>query len=165
MCYIPKESIPSLDIIHFTFHSFSRFCNRGVLKIAEYVRENNKQVVNKMLCIFSVGAFSFLIFVSSFWGNSLFYTAVWTLPASLLIASLYNVELHGKFANLLISFGNISFEVFLFHQIILRYFSIFGNKLGFSQNYITYLCAFCVSLILAQITHVLLKNIKFYHGT
>lgn len=102
-----------------------------------------------------------LMVVSCYMGNNYYLTAVWTMPASVLVTSLYNITIEESFSKnlmwkVLITLGEISFEFFLLHQLSIRYLSIVCRKL--SLPYVcVYAIAFVISLIGALVMHNALK--------
>ena len=158
----------ALGYIYITFNSFLGFRNwGGVLKISEYILQNKKQRLNRIMFIGSLIVLIIFIIASIFVGNSLFATAVWTLPASILIASLYNIDTNvdNKFVNACVLFGDVTYEFFLIHTLVISNLFIILNKLDFKPTILTYGIAFIITFILAKGFHViLLKNKSLMKG-
>ena len=86
--------------------------------------------------------------------NEFFSTAVWTLPASWLVTLLFlvNRELSSSVTKTLRLIGDISFEFFMVHQLILRYLEAGLLRIGIS-SYIAYGLALMFSCVIAYILH------------
>ena len=116
--------------------------------------------------ITSLIAIIILMITSIFIGDlfySFFATATWTVPVSIFVASLYNMNINmkNKIVDVCVSFGDVTYEFFLVHQLVINYFSIVLNKLGVSQLTIRCCAFFFVSFILAKLFHrILLKKIN-----
>ena len=85
-----------------------------------------------------------------------FLVTTWSLPATLIILGLTNSRLD-HFASLIfcnriiVKLGDISFELFMFHQLIIRYLSFFSNKFFpiYKNSLFIYLLAFILSVIMS----------------
>lgn len=138
------------------------------LLTSERIKEN-KLVTRFAGNIFtSVAIIIFLVVmaVSTILDNEYFSTAVWTIPSCLIILALYSINKGGvkphssciwfnAFVHpYVISFGNISFEFFMVHQLMIRYFSVIVKRV-FTDGYnwylyvIAYACAFIFSCCFA----------------
>lgn len=99
--------------------------------------------------------------------NYFYYVSAWTFPSMIIVGTAaVNCSHLTKivFENKIIVFvGNISFEIFLIHQLVIRYMSIFSKRIGFkgTEWYISVL-DFIISFVAAIIWRKLcdLKNHK-----
>ena len=103
----------------------------------------------------------FLILVSSFDSNSeIFSTLTWTVVSATIIFSAYQLDglpcvWHNK---MLIYIGNISFEIFLIHQLIIRYSSSVISHLGFDIKDWMYIAMLACSVFLSDTVHKITKE-------
>lgn len=128
--------------------------------------KKNKRLWHLLINILFVIFISLLIF-SIYRSSEYFSTAVWTLPSSGVMLLLYwsyeestscdsSSILNSVFTNAFIKwFGNISFEFFMIHQLMIRYFSAIVNynyikgDVNESIYMIAYACAFVSSCCFA----------------
>ena len=61
-----------------------------------------------------------------------FSSALWIIPSALIIPVVTEKNL--PTLKPLIRIGNISFELFLIHQFVIRYLSVVSNYIGFSER-------------------------------
>lgn len=145
-----------LSFIHWLAYVFQAvrlldFIIRGYWKLSKYIKENGLFGINKFLFWISCVILTACMVVSCYIGNNYFLTALWTLPATMLVTSVYNTKLKDGFIDslvgkTLIMFGNISFEFFLIHQLCIRYLSIVCRRLS-----LPYVCAYAIAFVLSLI--------------
>ena len=85
-------------------------------------------------------------------GSEFFYVALCAIPTCLLITGIMsNVKVADYlFGNkLMVWIGNISFELFLFHQLVMRYVHIVAKKLGFTPNCLTFIAIVLINVMLS----------------
>lgn len=93
----------------------------------------------------------FLIVFSVGQGSNWFLVCVWVIPASLIIiitamrkARCFQILFENRIAT---AIGNVSLEIFLFHQLVIKYCDIINNHLfGFNRAII-----FLIDIILTII--------------
>lgn len=120
------------------------------------------ETVREWLFLF-VLVLSICLLTSSMNSNNEIYLAVcWTLPAGLLLFLAAPVEMNEENSRHLIIkkilenktmifIGNISFELFLTHQLCIRYMSILFRRIGLGGSLWQFFCAAGLSM-LASIT-------------
>lgn len=89
-------------------------------------------------------------------GNA-FLVAIWSLPAYAIIIGLFGMEKKHVsillFQNKLVLYlGKISLELFLVHQLVIRYIETFANKLNLMSSFM-YIVAFLITIIVATVLH------------
>ena len=92
-----------------------------------YVAGQKSEIIGAKIGLLAIFWNIILLYFSAF-SNSMFYcTAAWSIPNVLLFLSLISSKKHNylkeKILNtkLLVFIGNISFEIFLIHQLVFRY--------------------------------------------
>lgn len=99
-----------------------------------------------------------LLVISIFEDKVIFSRAVWTMPTLALIVSIYvlsqksGTDKKGFLGSLLLKAGDISFELFLVHQLIIRYAEKLAEKLGADVK-IAYGVSLVLSFAAAEIIH------------
>lgn len=107
--------------------------------------------IKKIYAIFGVVLIIFTLGVSTISNSEFFSTVAWSIPSiNILVISLYcrdtNTLLTKVFnSRFLIYIGNISFELFLIHHLIIRYVQYFWIKLGLHINVLMYIIAIGIS--------------------
>lgn len=125
----------------------------GAYKVAERIREKRLNRLNCMLFVVSCSLLIGLLFMSCFCGNNLFLTAVWTGPSTLLVMTLYNIIVaESSLIKILVGFGNISFEFFLVHHLVLRLFTMVAEKVHV-QYWLAYVVSFIFACVVALVLH------------
>lgn len=89
--------------------------------------------------------------------NSLFLVAIWSLPVYAIIVGLFGLKNNNIIISLfqnrfVLYLGRISLELFLIHQLVIRYVETFARKLCLMSPNV-YIIAFLVSLIGATVLH------------
>lgn len=139
----------------------------------KYVDLNNKNnsITSLVLLLFSF-VFTTLFSVLSINSNSKFFSvSIWYLPALMLIMAVALGNRTSKiikvvFSNRVILYiGNLSFELFLFHQLIIRYLSFISSKFFHYNGAIIYILAFPFSLLSAELWKNVEKRIKTYKSS
>lgn len=118
-------------------------------------------ISKRMYCMFLFFGFTVSIMVLSITTqiavNSLFLVAIWSLPVYAIIVGLFGLKNNNLIISLfqnrfVLYLGRISLELFLIHQLVIRYVETFARKLCLiSPN--VYIIAFLVSLIGATVLH------------
>lgn len=110
-----------------------------------------------MLLILFLISLLALILLGTRYEHEMFSTAVWSIPSAVLIYLLAEKEqiLTAVFEmRWLIFLGNISFELFLLHQLIIRYFTTGWHKwIGQDVPSLGYIIPLLVSIVLATWVH------------
>lgn len=102
-----------------------------------------------------------LLLLSMHSNHNIFLSAVWTVPVSGLLYGILKLEHEGHFFKnkILVWIGNISFEIFLVHQLIIRYCSkIIEKMLGRNANWPEYVGMIFLSILAAWILHKIAEN-------
>lgn len=91
-------------------------------------------------------------------GNA-FLVAIWSLPAYAIIIGLFGMEKEQVsillFQNKLVLYlGRISLELFLIHQLVIRYVETIAIKLNLMSSFM-YIVAFLITIIVATVLHEL----------
>ena len=170
LCYIATD----LSIVHWIvyvnpFVRFLDFLIGGCLFVLSFSSiEDNfflTRLTNKQFTTVSFLLFLVVLLLSTFWDNEYFATAIWTIPSSLIILALYSINggasicsstLFNIFTNPKVRyFGDISFEFFMVHQLMIRYFSaivkrVFADGYNWYLYVIAYVGAFVVSCCFAM---------------
>ena len=138
----------------------------GALAFNIYIKVSDKGIVFRNVffhvsLVIGLALSVITAYYSSNTNNSVFLATVWIIP-SLLLLICATIEGEGIFlANItrnkvFVYIGNISFYVFLIHQLIIRYDELLFNKLGINVLY-----SYIVSLALTAILAFLLSK-KFF---
>lgn len=109
-----------------------------------------------------------LLLALSIESNSEFFAAsIWCLPVALLLGFLYIGDEDSKIINwffknkLIVCLGNISFEFFLIHQLVIKFSEKIFEKIQWGKSFWLYLLAFTISVLCAFIINkIKLSKIK-----
>ena len=124
-----------------------------VFRIVQNVRLKHWQMTTTM--IFSLVLSITLLYSSLNVNNALYLTFIWAIPSILLIGVLALGNSTQKinkwvFENPMVVFiGNISFELFLLHQLVIRYVETICSKVGLDRNVAIYVVAIIVAIIIS----------------
>lgn len=97
--------------------------------------------------------------------SEFFSSSVWCVPTFILIyllvvsegrSSLINFIFGNKMAVLI---GNISFELFLIHQLVIKYLDKIYSRLGISGTFLNYVVALILSIIIAYVYKMLFNKV------
>lgn len=144
-------------------------CISGCLafKLAEAMK-NRIRPIGTVLFLFlflALGGGCYLL--TFFFSHQIFQTAAWSIPSFGIVAFLYLGEGVSKmivsiFGNKVLQWGGaITFEFFLFHELILRYLRAFYKMvLGREQDLIMVAGALILSLLWAAVLHYVVGKIK-----
>ena len=85
--------------------------------------------------------------------SNAFLVAIWSLPAYAIIKGLFGMEKEHVsillFQNKLVLYlGKISLELFLIHQLVIRYIETFANKLNLMSSNV-YIVSFLITIMVA----------------
>ena len=139
------------------------FVGMLVWKLCNEERKMKKETVSFLLLLELI-VISWALYCSCF-SNSIFFVVVWIIPSVVLLAILKTGN-HCKivkilFENRIIVFvGNISFELFLIHQLVIRYLVAIWHRIGLKGIYIKYTVAILISVILAVAWKRIWKKIQ-----
>ncbi len=158
ICIIFKNHSLSHKIIY--FFPLTRIVD-FIIGICLYYVSIEIKNVNKSNCCFIFGmVLGILISYFSYGAESEFFSVVlWSIPSFLIIiGTVSNTIPASSFLEnkTIVWLGNISFELFLIHQLAIRYSYIVLRKIGYSPNVITYFMVFVLSVLFA----VIWKNIS-----
>lgn len=114
-------------------------------------------VIFRILLILLLVSSLALILLGTCYEHEMFSTAVWSIPSAVLLYLLAKKEqiLTTVFEmRWLIFLGNISFELFLLHQLVIRYFSTAWHKcVGNDIPSLGYIIPLLISIVLATWVH------------
>lgn len=118
---------------------------------------NVSKCLGELMVFIAIIVLSILAYYSFEHSSAFLLSFAWALPVMLLISGLdvcgnRSTIVNNIFSNKFIVFiGEISFEFFLIHQLIIRYLSFINKYIQF-ENYI-YLIAFCITVCMAYYIH------------
>ena len=157
LCYLLQEKA----FVHWAVYIFpiTRLVDfvigGGYYRIAKSLQDKERRGENfkwllpcSILILLLLGTSSFF-FVSEYYS-----TAIWTLPSCWVVTStfLFNEKPRRLISKGFYHLGNMSFEFFMIHQLILRYLGVIVRRYGISI-YIDYFLAFVISCLGAYILH------------
>lgn len=90
--------------------------------------------------------------------SEVFSSSVWLLPSLLIVLGICGTE--NTRENSLTFLGNISFELFLFHQLIIRYLKLIMSQENMGSRIAFFITAFIFSVIVSYISSMFTKKIK-----
>lgn len=113
--------------------------------------------------IFGISAFCCCIIIafSNMYKSELFSAFIWTLPCLLIVFSSAIAEFAGGYvkrvltSKAIIFFGEISFELFLWHQLVMRYVLKVASLFIDNDEWYLYLISLIISVVLSYGTHEL----------
>lgn len=151
-CFLVKD----LSIVHWLVYILPvvRYVDYFAGGVLCAIVKNHKTVMayNITWMIVATSIMTGAIIILSIDTNSEFFsTAIWFVPSILTIVSISFGEQESKiiktvFSNKAITFmGNISFEFFLIHQLVIRYIKVLSNKLIQYDGFIIYIFAFIIA--------------------
>ena len=118
---------------------------------------------NKFLVIAAL-VMGFINIYFSFGSKSeIFSVVVWSIPSCFLICGTILNTAVGNFLfgnKIMVWLGNISFELFLIHQLVIRYTHLILRKFGYTPDIFAYLTVLVLSIILALLWQYLIDKIK-----
>lgn len=127
----------------------------GLSVLARKTTPDINGVIHKYGSTFLIIIYMAIIILGTFYDNEYFSVALWYIPSALMIYLLATKErrLTILFENrFLVFIGNISFELFLVHQLVIRYYSVLYKKfLGSDIASWSYIIPLCISVLLAEI--------------
>ncbi len=129
-------------------------------KVALYIQKRGMYRLNIGLLVSSITVLVFLMILSVFAGNGLFNTALWTLPSTVLVTALFNIDI--CVSNRILRLANLNLEFFLMHQIVIRYITAISNRMSIFSLWI-YLVAFCMSIIGAYLLYRIERYLEKGH--
>lgn len=146
--------------------SLDYFVGGGIALIARNSVKENDDYERRNFCVL-VGALilgTLLVFASMDSESELFSSAAWVTPSVLLLLSVYRGENNAVGSIFkkkgLVFIGNISFELFLIHQLVIRYMTSMITHMGLEINSLIYVTAILVSIILAALLNRKKQKIK-----
>ena len=125
-----------------------------VQKYGDKVKFKSVAVISAMLAILV------LLILSMQTTSKFFCASLWSIPVAFLLGFLYlgnedSWVVRAVFKNrVIVALGNISFELFLIHQVVIRFLELRCKQLGYSASLGCYVAAFVLSVILAYAVHV-----------
>lgn len=81
--------------------------------------------------------------------------AIWYIPSLLIIWEVCNCKKYKS--NILSNLGNITFELFLIHQLVIRYVQRIFRKMNFDNRYIIFIVAFILSIVTSYLYNYLVN--------
>lgn len=100
-----------------------------------------------------------ITFLTNLYRTELFSAFAWTIPCMLIVYSVAvsdadNGGINQIFTSKILQFlGDISFELFLWHQLVMRYVLKLASNFTNDDTWYLYLIAFAISVLLSYITH------------
>lgn len=134
--------------------------------VCKIIKESNK---HSMIEIGTVGTLilSCGILYSSLNSSSGMYMVVlWVIPSILLIILLYLGKDGSRMVNIvfknsiLVFIGNISFELFLIHQLVIRYMRSIYNRIGLGKRLSLYILAIIISVVVSYCYKLISKRVQ-----
>lgn len=124
-----------------------------------YVSSKEKETVNKIgskCIIFAILCNLSLLYLSAHSNNWFYLTAAWIIPNIALFAGIINNNFNyikTKFFNnkFLVFIGNISFEIFLIHFLVFKYFTYYSKKIGLDDTIWVYILSFSLTVLISVI--------------
>lgn len=98
------------------------------------------------------------ISINADFSNEMFSSALWIIPSALIIPVVTEKNL--PTLKSLIRIGNISFELFLIHQLVIRYLSVVFNYIGFSDTIGRSVLLAVIALATSIIAAILYRRIQ-----
>lgn len=98
------------------------------------------------------------ISINADFSNEMFSSALWIIPSALIIPVVTEEDL--PTLKPLIRIGNISFELFLIHQLVIRYLSVVFNYIGFSDTISSSVVLAVIALAISIIAAILFRRIQ-----
>lgn len=123
-------------------------------RIIERARINKLRRID-LFSIVSVVMSAVILYVSLSIDSVYFLTAIWSIPAILLVGVSALGDNESKtvtvlFQNSIIVFiGKISFELFLIHQLVIRYMQVLCGKSGINVGILHYMIAILTAVLVA----------------
>lgn len=144
---------------------FDYMAGGAVLKVVDsYKSKKNYAIFSVLLFGMAILLASLLIVLSLNSNSEYFSVAVWFIPTIMMISAAALGDGASRiidviFSNKVIKYiGNISFEFFLIHQLVIRYLtSIFSKLLNYRGLFI-YIFSFFLSFICAEVWRIIIKN-------
>ena len=122
-----------------------------------YVAAQKSEIIGTKLGLLAILGNIILLYFSAF-SNSMFYcTAAWSIPNVLLFLSLTGNTTHNFLKSkifktkLLVFSGNISFEIFLIHQLVFKYMAYIFKTIGLPNSIWIYILGIIITIILSVI--------------
>lgn len=147
---------------------FDYMAGGGVVwKVIKYHQCNKDCSVTAVL-LFGISALLMIILTvfSLNTQSEYFLTAVWFIPAIMMISAAALGDRVSKiidtvFSNKVILYiGKLSFELFLIHQLVIRYVSVIFNKLLNYNGLFIYVSALLISILCAEMWRLIIKKIR-----
>lgn len=120
-----------------------------------YVAAQKSEIIGAKLGLLAIFGNIILLYFSAF-SNSMFYcTAAWSIPNVLLFLSLTANKRHNYLkektfnTKLLVFIGNISFEIFLIHQLVFRYMAYIFKTMGLPDSIWIYVFGIIITVVLS----------------
>ena len=99
--------------------------------------------------------------------SEFFSTVLWFVPSSMMILAIAfgdknSLLIDMNYSNRFIKFiGNISFEFFLIHQLVIKYVRALSSKLVHYDGFIIYVFSFIIAIMASYIWHYLYNKIIY----
>lgn len=146
------------------------FAGSLALKAVSFFIERKQKLSSVAVIMLGISIIlMFALIVLSLNTNSEFFSvAVWFAPSIMMISAVALGDGRSKiidvvFSNKIIQrIGNISFEIFLIHQLVIRYLREIFNRVIDYNGIIIYFCAFVATIICAEVWKAISNNIKFH---
>lgn len=136
----------------------------GIRMVQNGLREN-KKILNGLYVLSWINILALLVVSLNTIDNSLFLTFVWFLP-SVIIVSLaiyreqHNIGRKEYHIDILKAVGDISMELFLTHQIVIRYIKRYLEETGIIEG--KFISLVCIAGIIISVPFVRKFEEKFY---
>lgn len=87
------------------------------------------------------------LIISIMYTNEFSSVTIWFIPSLLIVFGVCGEN--SKKENLLSRIGNISFELFLFHQLVIRYVEIIAREVNFNERWVIFVITLMISIVVA----------------
>lgn len=111
-----------------------------------------------ILLLFGITVSVCLLFITTkkLVGNT-FLTAIWSLPVYAITMGLFGCEKNNIVRvlfqnNFILHIGNVSLELFIIHQLVIRYVEVIARKQNFLSSF-KYVIAFLITIMVATVLH------------
>ena len=140
-----------------SYYESSRFCFGGGIAMLLKRIDIHKRLCHMLLLSGIIVSITLLILTTKNVLGNIFLAAIWSLPVYAIIIGLFDIEQEQFskviFQNKFVLFlGKISLELFLIHQLVIRYVEVFARKLNMLSPYI-YIIAFFITVIGASVLY------------
>ena len=148
------------------YYLFKHGCLGRLILAKELSKKDTKGKCCELLCALAIATLAVGFILSAGVKNEFFSVCAWICPVAIIIISIAVGDSRSKlfaclFKNKIILFlGSFSFELFLWHQLIIRYLTAISNKINVEIGAWIYLIAFAISISTSVVYHEILNKKK-----